>query len=321
VSETRAKRYWFQLLSLADCVSVDLHGHDHSQTAPNDASGEEAPAVTDTDMLQSFYLHCRIKALREKTLAVYAERLSILLTLARHRQKRLCEMERSDIESYIISTIDRLSPHTINGRLRVWRVFYHFAVEDHLLDHDPLERMSLLKVDFVRKPVLKPEQLDLFLRSFDKHTYAGQRNRLFTLLLLDTAVRVGEALRIRIEDIDMTGGLVEVKHTKGRRERVVPISYATIGQIHKFTAGKRKRVPGPLLFCKTDGIRLNVGRINKIFYRRSGQIGVRVYPHLIRHTSLTMMADGGMPLHYIQRIAGHADIRTTHMRHNDRYVP
>ena len=270
-----------------------------------------ASSVDDSEVFALFYLDCRSRGLRPKTLEGYAQRLAILRDLARFNGKSVLEVEKREIRTYIFSIVDRLSPETVNGRLRVWKVFYNWVVREALLDHAPTEDIHMMKTDQHRPEVLTTEQLELFFRSWDRRTYEGIRNRNLSLVLLDAMLRVGETLALNIEDLDVTAGVLHVSHTKGRRDRLVPINFRTAKSLFKFLRTERREVPGDLIFCQRDGKALNPGRIAQAFNRQSKRAKIHVYPHLLRHTGATIAANKGMPVHLLQRVLGHSDIRTT----------
>ena len=141
-----------------------------------------------------------------------------------------------------------------------------------------------------------------------------------------TAARIGEVSGIRVKDInrfDWTwdlcrqttsgpGGLVD-KGTKGKRRRTVPI----IEEIREMVQWRLTVVgddPMARLFTGPRG-----GRISTAVLRDAthwDEVVVTLgYEHLrrhdLRHTGLTWLADAGVPLHVLQRIAGHGQITTT----------
>jgi integrase len=141
-----------------------------------------------------------------------------------------------------------------------------------------------------------------------------------------TAARIGEVSGIRCADIDRDawtwtvrrqttpspGGLID-KGTKGKRARAVPL----IEKIRPLVDRRLDAVghdPAARVFTGPRG-----GRITTAVLRDAThwdevvtQLG---YEHLrrhdLRHTGLTWMADAGVPVHVLRKIAGHGSLVTT----------
>lgn len=141
-----------------------------------------------------------------------------------------------------------------------------------------------------------------------------------------TAARIGEVSGIRCADIDRNtwtwtvrrqttpspGGLID-KGTKGKRARTVPL----IEEVRPLVVKRLEAVghdPAARIFTGPRG-----GRITTAVLRDAThwdevvtQLG---YEHLrrhdLRHTGLTWMADAGVPVHVLRKIAGHGSLLTT----------
>ncbi|WP_067657215.1 site-specific integrase [Nocardia harenae] len=142
-----------------------------------------------------------------------------------------------------------------------------------------------------------------------------------------TAARIGEVSGCRVGDIDTTtwtwrlrrqttpgpGGM-EDKGTKGNRARPVPL----IEEVRQLVAGRIAAAgadkPDARLFLGPRGGRIATGVLRDATHWDEVVTSFG-YEHLrrhdLRHTGLTWMADAGVPLHVLQKIAGHADSRTT----------
>ncbi|WP_042430217.1 tyrosine-type recombinase/integrase [Streptacidiphilus anmyonensis] len=141
-----------------------------------------------------------------------------------------------------------------------------------------------------------------------------------------TATRIGEVSGVRACDIDPKtwiwdlcrqttpgpGGLID-KGTKGKRRRKVPL----IPEIRPLVERRLAAVghdPMARLFTGPRG-----GRITTAVLRDAthwDEVVVRLgYEYLrrhdLRHTGLTWMADAGVPLHVLRKIAGHGSLATT----------
>ncbi|MFI6484737.1 tyrosine-type recombinase/integrase [Nonomuraea sp. NPDC050663] len=141
-----------------------------------------------------------------------------------------------------------------------------------------------------------------------------------------TAARIGEVSGVRVADIDTStwtwtvrrqttpspGGLVD-KGTKGKRARKVPI-IAEVRELVLDRIAAADRDPAARLFTGPRG-----GRISTAVLRDAthwDEVVTKLgYEHLrrhdLRHTGLTWMADAGVPLHVLRKIAGHGSLTTT----------
>jgi integrase len=153
-----------------------------------------------------------------------------------------------------------------------------------------------------------------------------------------TAARIGEVSGCLVRDIDTDdwiwtvrrqttpspgelqdggttasgGGLVD-KNTKGRRARQVPLIDA-IRELVQRRIEMAGGDPDARLFTGPRGGRITTATlrdatcwdevVTKLGYEELKR-------HSLRHTGLTWMADAGVPVHVLRKIAGHADLSTT----------
>ena len=141
-----------------------------------------------------------------------------------------------------------------------------------------------------------------------------------------TAARIGEVSGIRCADIDQDawtwtvrrqttpgpGGLID-KGTKGKRARTVPL----IEEVRPLVQRRIDAVGHDLtarLFTGPRGGRISTAVLRDATHWDEvvSQLG---YEHLrrhdLRHTGLTWMADAGVPVHVLRKIAGHGSLVTT----------
>ena len=101
------------------------------------------------------------------------------------------------------------------------------------------------------------------------------------------------------------------KATKGRRSRVVPIIEPLRPTLERLVHG---RSPGDRLLIGPRGGAITTATLRDA--TRWNELVSRLgYPglvrHGLRHTALTWMADSGVPLYVLQRVAGHQDPAVT----------
>jgi integrase len=143
------------------------------------------------------------------------------------------------------------------------------------------------------------------------------------VILATTALRISEVSGLRVGDIDLVrglhvrrqtypghGGLV-TKDTKGRRRRTVPIIDPLRPTLLRLTAGRR---PGERLLLGPRGGVITTATLRDAtgwhaLVTELEQPGL--VRHGLRHTALTWMADAGVDLHILQRVARHQDPAVT----------
>jgi integrase len=142
-------------------------------------------------------------------------------------------------------------------------------------------------------------------------------------ILATTALRISEVSGLRVGAIDLVRGLIHVhrqtypghgglvtKETKGRRRRV-PIIDPLRPTLVRPTAGRRpeeRLVLGPRGGVITTATLRDATGWDSLL-TELGQPGL--VRHGLRHTALTWMADAGVDLHILQRVAGHQDPAVT----------
>ncbi|MBT8395462.1 MAG: tyrosine-type recombinase/integrase, partial [Gemmatimonadetes bacterium] len=65
------------------------------------------------------------------------------------------------------------------------------------------------------------------------------KHRAVALVLYSSGLRVGEALRLRVQDIDSERGLIHVRDGKGRKDRVVMLAQVTLDELRNYARVER----------------------------------------------------------------------------------
>jgi integrase len=143
-------------------------------------------------------------------------------------------------------------------------------------------------------------------------------------ILSTTAMRISEVAGLRVGDVDLQQGLVHVrrqiypgrgglvtKTTKGRRRRVVPVIEPlrpTLARLVVPREPDQRLVLGPRGGVITTATLRDATRWDDMV----AELGLEgLVRHGLRHTALTWMADAGVELHMLQRVAGHQDPAVT----------
>jgi integrase/recombinase XerC len=147
----------------------------------------------------------------------------------------------------------------------------------------------------------------------------ARRDRAIIRLMYDLALRRGEVVSLRLEDVDLAGGRVLVKG-KGRSEReALTLPGKTIGAIREWLE-VRGTIPGPL-FTNYDHARKGTGGLTGaalwyIVKTLGEKAELRTRPHGIRHAAITEALDRTRDPRAVQRFSRHRDLGTV-LRYDD----
>ena len=97
-------------------------------------------------------------------------------------------------------------------------------------------------------------------------------------LLSVTGLRIGEAIRLKVEDVDLQESVLTVRGTKFGKSRLVPIDRSTQVVLEQYRVRREQFLAGcaaSAFFITSRGNHLDIGDIHRTFYRLSRQIGLR----------------------------------------------
>ncbi|MBI3871704.1 MAG: tyrosine-type recombinase/integrase [candidate division Zixibacteria bacterium] len=275
-------------------------------------------AVDDKHMLaalKQFEYHIRSKNLTPKTISGYGERLGYFQLFLRTKGIPFDRVDRLTLQDYILAQKERgLADISINGQIRVLKIFFKFLKEEGLFESNPTEKIQLLRMEKKTKPVLSEGQIEGMLAVPDRTNFVGMRNFLMILVFYDTLIRLSELINLKLSDVDLDAGTLRI-FGKGRKVRTVPIGMKTVKYLHKFFMRHRQGISSEYVFTTYRGTPLDHRNVMRILERIGNKVGVHVSPHLLRHSGASHRAVSGMPAFLLQRLLGHSTIQMT-----ERYV-
>ncbi len=202
---------------------------------------------------------------------------------------------------------------TINRRLAALRSFYHFLSFD-------AEREMVNPV-FPRRHMIRqgrrlPRDIEDPILDRLFRVIVVPRDRNMFLLMLRCGLRVGEVQRLSLEDLfrqPAPGSLPRLRvHGKGSIERIVYLSAQALAALRVWL-GVRPSLPETALFLNRRGHRFTITGIQDRLARYCREAGVWITCHQLRHTFGRHLAEARVPVTTIQRLFGHARLKTTEL--------
>lgn len=162
---------------------------------------------------------------------------------------------------------------------------------------------------------LTPEDVEKLVKSLGQGNGSERRSAAIVRCALDLGLRSGEVARLGLDDIDWQAGTITLRHTKGRREDVLPLPVTTGAAIAAYLKDGRPKTRNRAVFVRhvaprdepvgADTVRKTI----KQAYARAGLPYTR--SHLLRHTMANRLLAGGSSLKEVADVLRHRSLNTT----------
>jgi integrase len=215
---------------------------------------------------------------------------------------KLNQITRSHVQSFHTSLKELgLAAATCNHHVKVLRHALNVAVEQELLDKNPIAKIKLFRENNQIEHYLNEEELARLLSVL--RTYPNRTVSYICLFLLSTGCRVSEALKAEHRHINRQERLwtIPTENSKGER-RAVPLNDSSLAVLDQLkTEGRYK-----YLFVTPSGQPYTT--ISKTWERIREKAEL---PHLrlhdLRHMYASFLVNSGRTLYEVQHILGHKD--------------
>lgn len=216
---------------------------------------------------------------------------------------------REHVEDFLVALQDAgAKAATVANRYRSLQQFFRWALDIGEIKESPMARMKPPAIPEAPPPVIREDQIKSLLAACaptGPSDFDGYRDTAITRLLMDTGMRRGELVGLKVDDIDWDHGVALVLG-KGRRPRACPFGKRTSKALDTYLL-KRERHPRadlPNLWLGHRGA-LGATGVVQMLRRRAREAGIdHLHPHLFRHTfAHEWLAAGGNETD-LQRIAG-----------------
>ncbi|MNO32250.1 Tyrosine recombinase XerC [compost metagenome] len=256
---------------------------------------------------------------------------------------RLKDITRTEYQKWINELRDQYSEGTTR---RIHSIFAS-AIDDavtefQIIRESPIKKIKIRKDENEETGRIKYftiKELDKFLTACvpvknAKYQHSRHYSALFTLLAR-TGLRIGEALALTWDDIDLDNGTVSVTKTliyplnsdprvttpKTKSSvRTIKLDQKTIQAIKEYRLNQRevvmmygyKRPTQKLVFHQQDGRWLRINVVRDYMKEVCKRVGLQeLSPHALRHTHAVHLLEAGATIRYVADRLGHASIKTT----------
>jgi integrase/recombinase XerD len=157
---------------------------------------------------------------------------------------------------------------------------------------------------FLRQP-----EIERFLAAID-----SPRDRVLCELMLFCGLRVSEAVKLRVEHLDLAESTLLVSRGKGDRDRYVPIPERLLPELRAWVGTRTSGYLFPADRDRGNG-RAHLSRFyaEDLVPRMAEAAGIprRITPHKLRHSYATTLLQRGADIRDVQELLGHSHLQTT----------
>ena len=282
-------------------------------------------------ILQAFFTDrlARQRDASPHTIAAYRDTWRMLLAFASTSTgKQPCQLELTDLDAPLVGGfLDHLehdrgnSPRTRNARLAAIHSLFGYAALRCPEHADTIARVLAIPAKRYDKALvtwLTEPELTALIAAPDRSTWAGRRDHALILLAAQTGLRISELTGLTIGDVHLGTGAHVSCHGKGRKDRITPLTSATITELHGWLA-ERGGQPAQPLFPNRTGGRLSRDAIEHRLARHTATAAAscptirakKITAHTLRHTAAMRLLHAGTDTSVIALWLGHEQADTT----------
>jgi len=217
-------------------------------------------------------------------------------------------------------TAEGLKGQTVRLYMVILTSLFRDAVREGIVPTNPAADLDYPKPEPAPRVIWSPLQMRRFLAAT-----ADDPHGALWAFLIATGCRIGEALAVQWNDVDLDAGTVLIHRTttvtaegkatirtgtKTRHAgRTVPLEPWMVDRLRAHAA---TRHADSLLVFHADGAPQAVLAVRTAWKRRIGELKLPpIRLHDVRHSVATAMVAAGISERIVQEVLGHADIRTT----------
>ncbi len=253
-------------------------------------------------LLKQFKRHMHSSRYSESTIKTYSEALGVFFRYFNDRL--LDEISNQDLvnfnHDYILK--NNYSEAYQNQFVNAVKLFYN-KIQHKKMDIEMIERPRREK----RLPhVLSKDEVKLIIECLN-----NIKHRAMLSMIYACGLRRSELLHIKLTDIDSKRGVVVIRQSKGKKDRIVPIGDKLLELLRTYYKTNRTKVY--LFEGQNPGEPYSERSLQLVLKAAVDKVNIKkpVTLHWLRHSYATHLLESGTDLRYIQELLGHNSSRTT----------
>lgn len=252
--------------------------------------------------IENFKQYLNTKRYSPNTVKTYSEALQSFLLY--FNDKNVAHINNEDVvkfyQEYILER--KLSISYQNQVVNAIKLYFKTIKETAII----VEKIYRPKMQRLLPNVLSKEDIKLILNA---HT--NVKHKMMLCLIYSCGLRRSELLHMKLEDIDSKRNIVIIRQSKGKKDRIAPLSIKILEMLRNYFKIYK---PAVYLFEGNEtGTMYSEQSLQSVLKQALSKINIKkpVTLHWLRHSYATHLLEAGTDLRYIQELLGHNSSKTT----------
>lgn len=257
------------------------------------------------DYCNIFICAKKVEGCSEKSIKYYKSTIENMLKTL---DKPLKHITTEDLRGYLAEYQKRsnCSKVSIDNIRRILSTFFSWLEDENYVLKSPVRRIRKIKTGKIIKEVYTDEHLEVM-----RDNCKELRDLAIIDLLNSTGMRVGELVKLNIDDIDFNERECIVEG-KGDKQRRVYFDARTKIHLQDYLNSRADDNKALFVSLLKPHKRLNISGVEIRMRALGKKLNItKLHPHKFRRTLATRAIDKGMPIEQVQHLLGHQKIDTT----------
>jgi integrase len=202
----------------------------------------------------------------------------------------------------------KIEARSVNNIIASVRVFFNYLVRTGAYSQNPLKDIAYLPENDIMPYIFSPKQINHLLsavsrriRNRSRRIYLKDLSGYMAIVLLARCgLRIGEPLRLKLNDYRFDDKTIYIEKTKFKKDRLIPLPHAVAKEVENYLAARQRLladVDSKYLLANSTARGLNDNRVRTVFHRAVSDIGLEQprqvignlnisppEPHSLRHS-------------------------------------